>query len=614
VTDARSDWEARIGRRSGDARHGEEVKLTPPQRVRALSGRGQVTLQWDPVEGAAGYLVHVAPEPDGPFEPLDHGGRDVLAVPHGPYCDTSGVADAKRWYTVAAVVDVESIGSWSDPVAPTEDVTDTGAVDVTVDAARVVGDLKRPWRPMIGSEHLSHLLCLDRTGGRPIGAELQAALRSAHDILGVQAVRAHGILCDDLGVYREADGRAVYDFTGVDRVYDMVRELGLRPVVELSFMPRDLAADPTKTVFEYQAIVSPPKDWNRWRELVRSLAVHLVGRYGLVEVRDHWSFEVWNEPNLEVFWAGTPEEYFRLYDLAADAIRSVDPALRVGGPASAAAGWVSQTLTHVNASGTALDFVSTHTYGSPPLDLQPLLLRHGRAGTPLWWTEWGVSPAHFDSASDSVFGAAFLLRGMTSAMGRIEALSYWVISDHFEELGRPPALLHGGFGLRTVGNLRKPRWWALELLERLGPHRLGVTVTGDGGGSLVEAVAARRDDGTVGVLVWNGTLHQTKAGGDDALARHLVLRVAGLDETVTHLLRHFRVDATHSNITSVWESIGGGADWPNDDQWDALRRADQLDALHPPRSFDPARERAVDFDLPMPGISYLEFSPQPWST
>ena len=94
-------------------------------------------------------------------------------------------------------------------------------------------------------------------------------------------------------------------------------------------------------------------------------------------------------------------------------------------------------------------------------------------------------------------------------MGRIEALSYWVISDRFEELGRPPALLHGGFGLRTVGNLRKPRWWALELLERLGA-RLGVTVTGDGGGSLVEAVAARRDDGTVGVLVWNGTLHQTK--------------------------------------------------------------------------------------------------------
>ncbi len=609
MSGARSDWETRIGRRSGDTGQGEEVALAPPQRIRVSSGRGQVTLRWEPVEGAAGYLVHVAPGPDGPFESLDHGGRDVLAVPHGPYCDTTRDGDEQRWYTVAAVVDVDSIGSWSDPVAATENVTETGAVDVIVDAARVVGDLQRPWRAMIGSEHLSHVLCSDRSGGRPIGAELQAALRAAHDVLGVQAVRAHGILCDDLGVYREVDGQPVYDYTGVDRVYDTVRELGLTPVVELSFMPRDLAADPTKTVFDYQAIVSPPRDWDRWRELVRGLTAHLVDRYGREEVRRHWSFEVWNEPNLEVFWAGTPEEYFRLYDLAAAAIRSVDPALRVGGPASAAAGWVEQTLAHADTNGVPLDFVSTHTYGSPPLDLRPLLGRRGRTGTPLWWTEWGVSPAHFDSASDSVFGAAFLLRGMASAMGRIEALSYWVVSDHFEELGRPPALLHGGFGLRSVGDLRKPRWWALELLERLGPRRLDVTVTGDGGGSLVEALAARRDDGTVGVLMWNGTLDQSKADGDDALARRITARVTGLDG-VPYLLRHFRVDAEHSNISSAWERIGGGADWPDDAQWALLAQADQLDELHPARSFDPADELVVDFDLPMPGIAYLELTPE----
>ena len=188
-------------------------------------------------------------------------------------------------------------------------------------------------------------------------------------------------------------------------------------------------------------------------------------------------------------------------------------------------------------------------------------------------------------------------------MGRIEALSYWVISDHFEELGRPPALLHGGFGLRTVGNLRKPRWWALELLERLGA-RLGVTVpaTEEDRSSRRSRPPGRRHGRRTHV---ERNAHQTKAGGDDELARRLALRVAGLDETVSHLLRHFRVDATHSNISSVWESIGGGADWPNDDQWDPLRRADQLDALHPPRSFDPASERAVEFDLPMPGISYL---------
>ena len=158
---------------------------------------------------------------------------------------------------------------------------------------------------MIGLEHLSHMLSTDRTGGRQIGIELQEALRSAHDVLGVQSVRAHAILCDDLGVYREIGGRPVYDFAGVDRVYDTLCELGLRPVVELSFMPRDLAVDPAKTVFEYQAIVSPPKDWDRWREL-SAISPTIWSAGTSAEVRDRWAFEVWNEPNLDVFWAGTP--------------------------------------------------------------------------------------------------------------------------------------------------------------------------------------------------------------------------------------------------------------------------------------------------------------------
>ena len=208
------------------------------------------------------------------------------------------------------------------------------------------GALERPWEPMIGSEHLSYMLSRDRTGGRVIGPELREALRIAHDELGVRAVRAHAILCDDLGVYTESDGRAVHDFSGIDRVYDGLMEIGVRPVVELSFMPRDLARDPGRTVFTYGAIVSPPRDWDRWADLVRDLAAHLAERYGLDEVVSRWAFEVWNEPNLEGFWSGTSEEYFRLYDISARAIKSVHPGLRVGGPSSAAAGWIGELLTH----------------------------------------------------------------------------------------------------------------------------------------------------------------------------------------------------------------------------------------------------------------------------
>jgi xylan 1,4-beta-xylosidase len=466
---ARADWEDRIGRRSDDA-VGSAPRLDPPTGLVAEAGGHQVTLTWDPVPGAVGYQVHVASSPDGHLEPLDHHGRDVLAVPHPPYVDTTGAVGEERFYAVSTLSDVSVQGAPSARVAAAP-LDDAGPVTVTVDAAGDSGVLDRPWRPMIGSEHLSHAVSTDTTGGRLIGEELSAALKAAHDELGVATVRAHGILCDDLGVYREVDGEPVHDFTGVDKVYDHIRSLGLYPVVEISYMPHDLASDPTKTVFDYAAIVSPPKDWDRWHDLVRDLVQHVVDRYGIDEVLEHWSFEVWNEANLEVFWSGTLDEWHRMYDVTAAAVREVDDRLLVGGPSTAAAGWVEELLAHVEESGAALDFVSTHTYGAPPLDFRPSLARYGREGTPIWWTEWGVTPTHFYEVSDAVFSGVFLLRGMASAMGRIEALSYWVVSDHFEELGRPPELLHGGFGLRTIGELRKPRWWALSLLERLDDRR-----------------------------------------------------------------------------------------------------------------------------------------------
>ncbi len=195
---------------------------------------------------------------------------------------------------------------------------------------------------MIGSERLSQL----RAPG--IGEEFAAALARARDELGATRVRAHAIFHDDLGVYRFGE----HDFSTVDAVYDRVLELGLRPVVELSFMPRELAEDPDATVFEYGAGISVPHDWEAWGTLCGGLAAHLVDRYGIDEVAQ-WGFEVWNEANLEVFWTGTRDEYFRLYDLAVKAVKAVDERLLVGGPATAAAGWIPDFLDHVVSSRRA---------------------------------------------------------------------------------------------------------------------------------------------------------------------------------------------------------------------------------------------------------------------
>jgi xylan 1,4-beta-xylosidase len=575
-------------------------------RLTAEPGRGQVTLRWEPAAGAAGYLVHRADRREGPFRPLDHGGRDVLAVPGCVYADTTGRPGVPVWYAVAAVsaADAEP-GSLSAPVRAAPAASGAAAVEVAVDVRHGLGSLPRPWR-MVGSEHLDLLLRGRDERGFDVGAELAEALRIAVDELGARRVRAHGVFLDELGVYRREGGAAAIDFGCVDRFYDRVLALGLRPVVELSFMPRDLAADPAATVFEYRGGISPPADWAEWRRLVRALAEHLVERYGIDEVAG-WGFEVWNEPNLDVFWSGDRSDYFRLYEESVWALKSVDVRLLVGGPATAAAGWIADFARFARERRAPVDFLSTHTYGNLPLDVGATAAGEGLAGVPVWWTEWGVSPTHFAEVNDLAFGAPFVLSGMASALDRAEHLACWVVSDHFEELGQPRRLFHGGFGLLTIGNLRKPRFWALRMLQLMGPERLDVELAGDGAGSLVQALATRDVAGGMQVLVWNGTLDQSKRHGDAALVRSVRVRVSGLADG-PYRCTHHRLDGERSNVLRTWQALGE-PDWPDAAGWAALRAADRLAELEPARTVVPAGgEVELAFELPMPAASLIRLS------
>ena len=177
---ARTDWQQRIGQTSGETAVGRAPVLDPPKGLVAEAGRAQVTLTWRPVDGAVGYQVYVAGSADGDLEPLDHAGRDVLAVPHPPYVDTRGEPGRERWYAVATLSDVAVVGEVCERVSATPLAGGDAAVTVAVDAADPIGRLQRPWRPMIGSEHLPHALSEDHTGGRPVGAELSSALLAAH--------------------------------------------------------------------------------------------------------------------------------------------------------------------------------------------------------------------------------------------------------------------------------------------------------------------------------------------------------------------------------------------------------------------------------------------------
>lgn len=505
--------------------------------------------------------------------------------------------------------EAEAAASSGPPSAPAPPGGSPPQVTVTV-GAEVTGELPRPWEHMIGGGQLSALLRRDRTGGRVIGDDLQDALRIARDELGIRAVRGHGILSDELGVYRDVDGAPVHSFGGVDQVCDQLLRLGLRLVAGLSFMPRDLASDPGRTL---GAGTSPPRDWERWAGLIRDLVAHWTGRYGLAEVRDHWSFEIGNEPGRELSWSGTQEDYFRLYDETARAVRAVDAELEVGGPACAAGEWVDGLLAHLAGSGAPLDFLSVHASASLPADLRPLLARHGRAGTAVRWSGWGPASAQPGGDGDSVSAAAFLLRGMRPELGRAEALCHWAASDHSGTPGSARELFHGGQGVLSVGNLRKPRFWALALLARLGPGALPVGIDGDGAWTMVETLATRADDGRITVLAWNCVPDQQHPDGDGRLARlarqvRLRVRVpAGAPYTVTH----YRIDSGHSNIVAPWERLRNGANWPDDGQWQFLKQANLLEKLGPTVTRTPADgELAFDFSLPMPAVSCLELTPQ----
>jgi xylan 1,4-beta-xylosidase len=597
---ARADWERRIYRRLTDTRSADpDLALPAPAKVQAEGAVGHVRLDWASVEGAAGYLIERV-GPDGEPGLLQHGGSDVPAVPSSPFADTDVEPGASYRYRIAAVVGADyPAWNWSEWISATALDGDPGVVSVRVDAATTIGPVHPVWQ-MIGSERLTQLRFGDDGHGNQIGAEFAEALRRAHDDLGATHVRAHAILHDDNHVVtRDADGKLQFDFTEVDRFYDQLHEIGLRPVVEISFMPAVIARDANETVFDYRGIVSPPRDWAEWGAVVGALARHLVDRYGRDEVAQ-WGFEVWNEPNLEVFWTGTKDEYWQLYDVAAAAIKQVDTALPVGGPSTAASEWVEGMCAHARATGVPLDFLTSHTYGNMPLDTRPSQVRHGY-DIPTYWTEWGAGSTHFGAIHDSIAGAPFILSGYRAVQGRMDAVSYWVISDHFEELGRPPALFHNGFGLLTVGNLRKPRYWAQHLAAHQGTTELAAEIEGDGADVLVQAWATRHDDGTVDILVWNGTINGALLDGAARLDRRVHVRMDGLPAG-DHAARLVRVDADHSNILSGYPR---DIDWPDAERWQWLRERDQLDETDV--TLRDSQDGALEFDfvLPLPGVARL---------
>ena len=317
----------------------------------------------------------------------------------------------------------------------------------------------------------------------------QAQLKIAADELGFRFLRFHAIFHDVLGTVKEEQGKLVYDWSGIDRLYDDLLAKKIKPFVELGFTPAAMATSGNK-IFYWNGNTSHPRP-EAWADLVDAFARHLEQRYGAGEVRT-WFFEVWNEPNLGGFWEGADRDaYFALYDVTAKTLKAVDPKLLVGGPATAGAAWVPEFLDHAARNGTPVDFVATHAYGvdggfldemgkadtklspSPDAIIGDVRKVRGQIeasafpGLPLYFTEWSTSYTPRDLVHDSYVSAAYILAKLKAARGLAQGMSYWTYTDLFEEPGPPPTPFHGGFGLMNREGIRKPAWFAYKYLHAL---------------------------------------------------------------------------------------------------------------------------------------------------
>jgi xylan 1,4-beta-xylosidase len=423
---------------------------------------------------------------------------------------------------------------------------------VHIDAAAPGKPFPHFWEEMFGSGRATLAM----------RADYLRDLRAVKRITGFSYVRFHGILDDDVGVYtRNYQGDLEYNFSDVDTIYDGLLQNGVRPFVELSFMPRGIAANPDDLYdFQYRPNVSPPQTYAKWAAVIQTFAQHLIARYGIDEV-SKWYFEVWNEPN-EVFRGSwwRQKTYFDLYDATARALKAVSPRLRVGGPATSQGAWIGAFLTHVYSNHVPIDFVSTHAYaddepiglfGSPrpvPYDDRVCLAlqkMHREIASsplphlPLYLTEWSVMGR--DNARDTTYVGPAVADTIRECDGSVQMISFWTFSDVFEEDGPSRGPLTGGFGLRAFGGINKPSFYAFELLHELGDERLANPAD--------DAIVTRTRGGGLAIALWN--LVDPDVAGKPKTVR---LEIGGVPADAPVTIE--RIDHDHGNVLPVYQSMG----------------------------------------------------------
>ncbi len=505
-------------------------------------------------------------------------------------------------------------------------------VIVRVDASAAIGPSKPIWA-WFGYDEPNYTYA--KNGRKLIGELAALSPVPVH-------IRTHNLLTTGDGTpalkwgstnaYTEdASGRPVYDWTIVDRIFDTYVQAKTRPLVEIGFMPEALSTKPQPYRHDWPKTpiaagwAYPPKDYRKWADLVRAWVRHAVARYGQAEV-ETWYWEVWNEPDIE-YWQGTPEEYDKLYDSAAGAVKSVSPKIRCGGPASTgpagpkAARFLRQFLEHCARTGTPLDFITYHAKGRPEVvdgrvrmglarqledvergmeivasfpqfrDLPIILSESDPEGCAACSAQTHPQNAYRNGPLYASYEAASM-SGILKLAARYKANLEGMLTWAFEFEDQP---YFAGFRTLATNGVDKPVLNFFRMAGLMTGERVAVD------GDALATKSARE----VSVMLWNYSDDDVEA--PDSPVR---LTIAGLPAGAARVeVRHYRIDRDHSNAYTVWKQLGS-PQTPTPEQYAQLEAAGQLQLLHHPRWVATPTTGAVElkFALPRQAVSLVQLS------
>lgn len=411
--------------------------------------------------------------------------------------------------------------------------------------------------------------------GEVLRKDFDSQLAVVNRECGFRYLRFHGIFHDELAVYREdEEGNAQYNWQYIDKVYDNILEKGMKPFVELGFMPEALASG-HQTEFWWKANVTHPKDYDKWYKFISSFIMHLEERYGRDEILT-WYFEVWNEPNFFKFFDSDIKEYFKLYEYTARAVKDICTRYRVGGPASAGSGWVNELIDYCSATGTPIDFISTHQYGGEAildelgnevihLGDKDLIINGVRAvkekvmkscmpDLEIHCTEWSSCFSAQDPVHDSYIEAPYILHTLKNLESVADSMSYWAFTDIFEEAGPPLTPFYGGFGLINTQSLKKAAYFSYKFIHELGEYELN---------NIDSASWVCKDDKEIQALFWDLTLPKQDADNQSFFNRDIpskgtdpiVFVAKGLPEG-SYILELYRVGYGNNDVYTDYIKMG----------------------------------------------------------